>query len=196
MIDRERIVEEVRHAAAGGGDPLAVRDVLERLVAQPGAPGGDADRTRYERLYSDENLTILHLVLPPGLASPIHDHRMWAVVGVYAGQEDNSFYRRSAAGLESSGGRELRAGDVVVLGDKTIHAIENPRDSYVAAIHVYGGDLFGSARSRYDLNGTEQAYDEASTANATLALAALEESLGRGLRNDEVRPLVSAFLDA
>ena len=32
-----------------------------------------------------------------------HDHRMWAAIGIYAGQEDNAFYRRTGAG-----GRDAR----------------------------------------------------------------------------------------
>ena len=25
-----------------------------------------------------------------------HDHRMWAAIGIYAGEEDNAIYRRTA----------------------------------------------------------------------------------------------------
>jgi len=46
-----------------------------------------------------------------------HEHRMWAVIGMYGGQEDNAFYRRASGGLEPAGGRELPAGDVLVMGD-------------------------------------------------------------------------------
>jgi predicted metal-dependent enzyme (double-stranded beta helix superfamily) len=70
-----------------------------------------------------------------------HNHLMWAAIGVYGGQEDNTFYRRVGGGLALSGGRELRARDVALLGDDAIHAVSNPRRSYTAAIHVYGGDI-------------------------------------------------------
>ena len=38
-----------------------------------------------------------------------------SVIGMYGGQEDNAFYRRSSGGLEAAGGKELPAGDVLVL---------------------------------------------------------------------------------
>ena len=32
-----------------------------------------------------------------------HEHRMWAVIGLYGGREDNTFYRRSPQGLVVAG---------------------------------------------------------------------------------------------
>jgi predicted metal-dependent enzyme (double-stranded beta helix superfamily) len=46
---------------------------------------------------------------------------------------------------------------MLAMGDDTIHAIRNPLDhSALAAIHVYGGDLIGAARSMW----TRPSYDE------------------------------------
>lgn len=36
-----------------------------------------------------------------------HDHRMWAVMGIYGGGEHNTFYRRAKQGLEQHGTKEL-----------------------------------------------------------------------------------------
>ena len=66
---------------------------------------------------------------------------MWAVIGVYDGQENNFFYRRSGDSLEAAGGKELQPPDVLVLGEDAVHAIANPLDRTSYAIHVYGGDL-------------------------------------------------------
>lgn len=57
-----------------------------------------------------------------------------------------------------SGGRELRTGDVALLGDDTIHAVENPRQAF---IHVYGGNLTARpGRSEWDEDsGQEVDYD-------------------------------------
>jgi predicted metal-dependent enzyme (double-stranded beta helix superfamily) len=81
-----------------------------------------------------------------------HDHRMWAAIGIYAGQEDNSFYRRSGPDrreLTESGGKQLVTGEVVMLGDDTIHGVTNPRDRLTGAIHVYGGDFVNQPRSQW-----------------------------------------------
>ncbi|MGH9185355.1 MAG: hypothetical protein ACRD0U_06025, partial [Acidimicrobiales bacterium] len=192
MIDRDGLVDAIRVAASQGDAQQAVRDVLERLVAEPASLAAaldSGDRTCYERLYADPTLTILNLVLPPGLASPIHDHGMWAVVGIYGGMESNSFYRRSGEGVEASGGREIATGEVLMMGASTIHAVENTQDTYLGAVHVYGGDLFSTPRSRFSVDGGEQPYDEVGIESGARALAAIEADLGRGLRGDEVRPL-------
>ena len=66
-------------------------------------------------------------------------------------QEDNTFYRRGGKGLEKAGGKDLKIGDVVVLGVEAIHAIANPLDRSSCAIHVYGGDLLNfSGRSTWN----------------------------------------------
>jgi predicted metal-dependent enzyme (double-stranded beta helix superfamily) len=85
---------------------------------------------------------------------------MWAAIGIYGGQEDNTFYRRAPEGVVTSGGTELRERDVALLGDDTIHAVANPRDAYTGAIHVYGGDFFTTPRSEFDPETlAEQPYD-------------------------------------
>jgi predicted metal-dependent enzyme (double-stranded beta helix superfamily) len=88
-----------------------------------------------------------------------HDHRMWAVIGIYAGQEDNAFYRRSRLdprALDESGGKQLAVGDVLVLGDDAIHAVTNPRASLTGAIHVYGGDFVNEPRSQWGPGPVEE----------------------------------------
>jgi len=81
-----------------------------------------------------------------------HDHRMWAVIGIYAGQEDNALFRRVALGastLTETGGKQLLESDVALLGDDTIHSVHNPRDGLTAALHVYGGDFVNQPRSQW-----------------------------------------------
>jgi predicted metal-dependent enzyme (double-stranded beta helix superfamily) len=127
--------------------------VSTALQAEPGV----------ELLHRSDDLTVLSVVIAAGLPATLpHDHRMWAVVGIYGGQEDNQFFRRADGALVESGGRSLRASDTLAMGDDTIHAIHNPLDhSALAAIHVYGGDLIAAERSMWtqpDLD--EQPYDD------------------------------------
>ena len=76
---------------------------------------------------------------------------MWAAIGLYGGQEDNRFFRRTETSLTTSGCRQLHEGDVALLGDDTIHSVHNPRSSFAGAIHVYGGDLPGRTdRTEWD----------------------------------------------
>jgi len=72
------------------------------------------------------------------------------VGGLYAGQEDNTFFRRVDGRIEPRRTRELATSDVVLLGDDTIHAVHNPLGSCTAAIHVYGGDFFNREMSQWN----------------------------------------------
>ena len=153
------IVARCQAAVAEHTPALAVRDVLDELVADPAVleqAVGRVEEGGITTLHNATDLTILHVAWTPGMALNPHDHRMWAVIGMYGGQEDNGFYRRAATGLEPSGGRELPAGDVLVLGDDVIHSVANTRRDFAVALHVYGGDFFSIARSEWDWD----TYDE------------------------------------
>ena len=89
----------------------------------------------------DASLSVVDVTTPPGLRSPAHNHKMWAVIGVYDGQEHNRFYRYEDGELQEKGERLLKEGDVAVLGPEAVHAIANPLPTVSCAIHVYGGDL-------------------------------------------------------
>ena len=154
----EDIIARCQAALAQHTPALAVRDVLDELVADPAALEhalGPVRTGGITTVHHGPDLTILHVAWTPGMALNPHEHRMWAVIGMYGGQEDNSFYRRADAGLEPSGGRELPAGDVLVLGDDVIHSVANSRREFAVALHVYGGDFFGAERSEWDF-GTYQ----------------------------------------
>ena len=83
-----------------------------------------------------------------------HNHRMWALIGVYTGREDNIFWRRvpgHKGGLvEAAGARSLGTGEVAPLGKDIIHSVTNPLTRLTGAIHVYGGDFFAVERSEWD----------------------------------------------
>jgi predicted metal-dependent enzyme (double-stranded beta helix superfamily) len=94
-----------------------------------------------------------------------HEHRMWAVIGVYTGGEDNMLWRRIGdepgnSKVEAAGARSLRAGDVEPLGRDIVHSVTNPIPRLTGAIHVYGGDFFAVERSEWDAETlTERPYD-------------------------------------
>jgi predicted metal-dependent enzyme (double-stranded beta helix superfamily) len=150
------------HAALAETDSRrAIREVVQRAMS---APSAVADALRPQEggitlLHHAPDLTVLHVVWAPGMRIYPHDHRMWATIGIYAGQEDNTFYRRAGAdrhGLVESGGKELRVGDVVTLGDDTIHAVANPTDVLTGAIHLYGGDFVNEPRSQWGSDDQEE----------------------------------------
>ena len=163
MFDVDELVASCREALAEGQAPLAVKEVLERAIARPSeidAVLGVPARGGIVTLHRSEELTILQVVWPPGVALYPHEHRMWAANGIYGGREDNIFYRRVPEGIVASGGKELDTGQSVLLGGDAIHSVVNPSGSYTAAIHVYGGDYFATPRSQWDPDTlAEQPFD-------------------------------------
>jgi len=168
------IVARLRTAITEHTPPLAVRDLLDELVANPSALDeavGPVELGGITTLHNSADLTVLRVAWTPGIALNPHEHRMWAVIGMYGGVEDNAFYRRRPNGLDAAGGKAVTAGDVLVLGDDVIHSVANSRQEFAVALHVYGGDFFSGARSEWtfdtfeerprDLNGTRKLFDEA-----------------------------------
>jgi predicted metal-dependent enzyme (double-stranded beta helix superfamily) len=162
MIDLEEFVAQLVAAKAEPDGRLAVRDVLTRTV-RSGRQLSDAlgpPTAGLTTLHRADDLTILNVVWPPKVSLFPHDHRMWAAIGIYGGQEDNAFYRREREGIVASGGKELREGDVLLLGDDAIHAVHNPAAHHTGAIHVYGGDFFATPRSQWNRDTlTEEPWD-------------------------------------
>jgi predicted metal-dependent enzyme (double-stranded beta helix superfamily) len=140
--------------AARDSDGDAVHDVIDRALAERGALTtalGPPTGAGLTVLHNDSDITIIRAVWSPGLEFPPHDHRTWAMIGIFRGQEDNVFYERGTAGIVEAGGRTITAGDVVALGPDVVHRVTNPlAHDHTDAIHVYGGDYVGSTRSAWD----------------------------------------------
>jgi predicted metal-dependent enzyme (double-stranded beta helix superfamily) len=147
------IVARCQGALAEHTPPLAVRDVLAELIADPDSVEqavGPVELGGITTIHHAPDLTILRVAWTPGMALNPHEHRMWATIAMYGGQEDNAFYRRSPHGLDPAGGQEVTAGNVLVLGDDVIHSVANSRREFAVALHVYGGDFFAVERSEWD----------------------------------------------
>ncbi|RLA10036.1 MAG: hypothetical protein DRQ60_02055 [Gammaproteobacteria bacterium] len=144
MFDVDLFVTECKAALSAPEPKLVVERLLREAMADVDglreALGGGAEAV-FQPLYRSPELTVANMSTAPGSTSPIHNHCMWGVIGVYAGQEDNFLYQRGANGLEQVGTKSLRTADVYVMPTDLIHAINNPLGEFNAALHVYGGDL-------------------------------------------------------
>jgi predicted metal-dependent enzyme (double-stranded beta helix superfamily) len=154
MFDLDRFLDDCRSAITETDPLLAVRDLLESALGRPSevATALSPIKGGLWVLHRSDEISVVHGVWPPGVALFPHDHRMWAAIGIYTGQEDNTFYRRDREDphkIVSSGGKQVRTGDVLILGDEAIHAVANPLGRFTAALHVYGGDFVGTARSQW-----------------------------------------------
>jgi predicted metal-dependent enzyme (double-stranded beta helix superfamily) len=158
MFDRDRFIADCLEALPEGQP--AVRAVIARAVSDPaslvealGEPQA-APENRVEFLYRSEAITIINLVWSPGHITLPHDHRMWAVIGMYGGREDNLFWRRlppdARYGIEAAGAKCIHPGEALALGPEIIHSVVNPLAGPTAALHVYGGDFPPAHRSQWN----------------------------------------------
>jgi predicted metal-dependent enzyme (double-stranded beta helix superfamily)/predicted enzyme related to lactoylglutathione lyase len=164
-------IAEVEQVVATGDDR---RDTIARLTPSFAALLGDqtwlhadfrhpvADKFVQYAIYRAENasLSVMAMVVPPGVATPVHDHRAWGLVGVYQGRQREKVYRRvddgmhpDFADLQQVAENILTPGDITTLlppeGD--IHMIETISDEASISIHVLGNDIGCEQRHRYDV---------------------------------------------
>jgi 3-mercaptopropionate dioxygenase len=108
----------------------------------------------------DASLSVMAMVVPSGVATPVHDHRAWGLVGVYQGRQREKVYRRRDDGsrpdfadLEQVAENILAPGDITTLvpPDGDIHMIETVSSEPSISIHVLGNDIGCEHRHRYDV---------------------------------------------
>ena len=164
MFDLDALVGSCCGAVRESEPLRAVREVLAKALEEPRQVGEQLGRSEggLEVLFNSPELTVLNVVWAPRMSIYPHDHRMWAVIGIYGGGEDNTLFRRGGPGLVKAGGKALREGEVLSLGSKVIHSVDNPMARFTGAIHVYGGDFVNQPRSQWDPETLqEQPYDAA-----------------------------------
>ncbi len=173
MFESERFISECRAALEESDVQTAINEIVKEAVSTPGQvirALGEPQQAGVETVYRAPDLTILNVLWGPHMEIHPHDHRMWAVIGIYGGREDNTFYRRSGDGLTRHGIKELDAKDTIPLGETIIHSVSNPLKKITGAIHVYGGDFFETPRSEwnpetfeerpYDVEHTMRVFEE------------------------------------
>ena len=136
-------------------DLVAHDDWLPPEFAKP-----DPGRYQQYLLHCDsrERFSIVSFVWAPGQSTPVHDHRVWGLVGVLRGSELNeSFTRNDAGELRLEGApKRLFAGEVAAVSPSVgdIHRVANAEpDRPSISIHVYGANIGAVERATYDLTG-------------------------------------------
>lgn len=125
------------------------------------------DPHRYQQylLHCDsrERFSVVSFVWGPGQGTPIHDHRVWGMIGLLRGREASRRYDRTPDGRLTPRDAidALSPGDVDTvsprLGD--IHRVWNAQpDAPSISIHVYGGNIGAIERATYALDGTEKRF--------------------------------------
>jgi predicted metal-dependent enzyme (double-stranded beta helix superfamily) len=191
-FDVARFIDDCRTALTQVPAERAVRELVARAVSEPSAllrALGEPKRSEIQKLHHSPDLTVLNVIWAPRMTIMPHDHRMWAVIGIYSGREDNIFWRRihdeTGGKIEAAGARALADKDAIPLGRDIIHSVTNPLSRFTCALHVYGGDFFGMARSEWDPETLlEEPYD------GPKALRLFEDANAREVARAGCRPYV------
>ena len=149
----ERFIEDVRRAQKEADAQRAVEAVLARAVSEPRgilAALGEPKEPGLQALHQSGELTIINVVWAPLMVLLPHEHAMWASIGVYTGREDNIVWTRRGARIEASGAASLSEREIFGLPVDAVHSVTNPIERLTGAIHIYGGDFFGTPRSEWD----------------------------------------------
>jgi len=160
LLDRH--AEEAAILTEGGrllADLVATDDWLPAAYAVP-----DPAHYRQYLLHCDsrERFSVVSFVWGPGQATPIHDHRVWGLVGMLRGAELAERFERAAdGGLHGVGEDRLEVGDVDPVSPRVgdIHRVTNAfADRVSISIHVYGANIGAVERATYDLAGTPKRF--------------------------------------
>jgi len=160
-FDIDTFVEECRRAnqETATDRQAAIREVLSRAMSEPRAVlagVGEPQKGGIRTLYRSADLTILNIVWAPLMQLLPHEHRMWSVIGIYTGREDNIFWERSNGRIAATRAAAISSGDVVMLPLDVVHSVANPIEQLTGAIHIYGGDFFATPRSEWDPGSLEE----------------------------------------
>ena len=155
----DSFLSDLHTANADASPRQAVCEVVARAVSEPEALAqafGPLTRGHSTTLFRSTELLVLHIVWPPEISVEPHEHNLWAVMGIYRGVEDNTFYRRTESGIARQGTARLEPRDTRIMGEEAIHAVDVPTLAPTGAIHVYGGDLISTTRSEFDPSTSEE----------------------------------------
>jgi predicted metal-dependent enzyme (double-stranded beta helix superfamily) len=142
---------------------------LERLIQNPECipaeyrvPVGKGPRPNhgsYVLHRSPNGLLVTAVVWGPGDHTGPHDHHTWGMIGVMNNTLQETRFRRLDDGsrpdyaqLEKDRMGFSKPGEVSLLipGVDEIHQMDNPSDRSTVKIHVYGKDLAGLQRCRFN----------------------------------------------
>lgn len=139
---------------------VAQDDWLPEEFAQP-----HPERYSQYLLHCDplQRFSVVSFVWGPGQKTPLHDHRVWGLIGMLRGRESETQFARDADGRFRVGETSyLEPGEVAHLapGVNDYHQVANAlTDRTSISIHVYGDNIGGVSRATYDPEtGTEKSF--------------------------------------
>ncbi|WP_028694271.1 cysteine dioxygenase [Pseudomonas cremoricolorata] len=142
------------------GELVAHDDWLPDELAQP-----DPERYQQFLLHCDsrQRFSVVSFVWGPGQRTPIHDHRVWGLIGMLRGAEHAQGFSRDAHGALRPEGSAvlLQPGQVEAVSPRIgdVHQVSNAfADRVSISIHVYGGNIGAVKRAVFTADGSEKPF--------------------------------------
>ncbi len=139
-------------------DPNWLPEVFRRTCEAGGMGKGIANWLLYRD--TDGTLSLCAVVLPPGAATPVHDHLAWGLVGLYVGEQAEEVYEAAApvgsadrhAELKLIAKNHLNVGSFYELIPPTgdIHRVITTGDEPSISLHLLGNDVGCVWRHRFE----------------------------------------------
>ncbi len=171
-----RFIEKVKHILATG-EPVerrlaSIRPHFSELMTDTAwlpdefrrvsESGGMGKGIANWLLYRDTEgfLSLSALVLSPGVATPVHDHLAWGLVGLYVGQQEEEVFETAQpvdagldhADLKLSSRNHLDVGSFYELLPPTgdIHRVVTTGNAPSISLHLLGNDVGCVLRHRFE----------------------------------------------
>ena len=99
------------------------------------------------------DLSLFVLVVPPGAATPVHDHLAWGLVGLYRGEQEETVYDAGEGGaLAVRLRRTVKRGDFYPLlpPRDDVHRVRTTSPETSVSIHLLANDTGCVWRHAYD----------------------------------------------
>ncbi|MGK3125579.1 cysteine dioxygenase [Candidatus Pantoea formicae] len=149
----------LQRGSAWLGELIRHDDWLDEAYTQP-----HPEHYQQYLLYADaqQRFSVVSFVWGPGQQTPIHDHRVWGLIGMLRGAEISQPWQPGPQGLQPEGAPvRLNPGDVEAVSPTVgdIHRVSNAYDDRVSiSIHVYGANIGAVKRAVYREDGSEKQF--------------------------------------
>ncbi|MNZ56047.1 Cysteine dioxygenase type I [compost metagenome] len=150
----------LHHATPLLADLVRHDDWLPEAFAQP-----DPQRYQQYLLHVDsrQRFSVVSFVWGPGQRTPVHDHRVWGLIGMLRGAEYSQPFALDSAGHPRPSGEphRLDPGQVEAVSPRIgdIHQVSNAfADRTSISIHVYGANIGAVRRAVFTAEGEEKPF--------------------------------------
>lgn len=149
--DPEEAVEGLRPLFSGLlADDAWLPEEYRSPVPDSGMGGGIGQWLLFRSAARD--LSLFSLVVPPGSATPVHDHLAWGLVGLYRGEQEETVYDAAGGELAVRTRRTVKQGDFYPLlpPRDDVHAVRTTSPETSVSIHLLANDTGCIWRHSYD----------------------------------------------